>query len=83
MKVTHADIILSGLKRHKSGTYEQISGYCGLTPLRVVRRLKEMEGKNLIKRTGRYFPTSNNDMAEIWAIVEDGEVTPKTQATLF
>gem|GEM_PF-3834560 len=69
-KLTHADIILQGMRRmyKMEGTYQEIAKYCDLTEQQVWKRLGEMAKANTIKKTGRTKILGSGHRGEIWEV---------------
>lgn len=66
MRQIHYAKILEGLELVKNANYEEIALVSGMEKNQVSRRLKEMEGRNLVLKTERTAPTSSGRKAYIY-----------------
>ena len=80
MKNNHYSKILKALKSLGSGTYEEISTFVGMDKHQVGRRLKEMEGEQLVFKSGKKKPTKSGRNAFVYHVLGDSQ--PKTESEI-
>ena len=69
-KQSHKDKILLAFRHVKSGTFESIAQYAGLSAQQCWKRLSELESDGLIHKTSQTKILSSGDRGVVWAITE-------------
>jgi predicted ArsR family transcriptional regulator len=73
----HQAKILESLTVIKKGSSEQISTHSNLSYWQVTKRMKELEDKELIYKTGEKVATRTGRSAAVYALKKPGEVPEK------